>query len=95
MPHGVTPFEIEKYLGGAEYPIPKDRLAQIAEENGASEEVIETIHRLPADTIESPQELSSFFGDVAMDEDESNRNFDESLGEIGAEDEKEHFHIER
>lgn len=93
---GSTPYEVEQYLAGVEYPTTKEHLEEAAVANGAPDEVIATIQRLPAEMIDSPEDLASLFGDVTGDEDEANINFDEYLeGSVRTDNEESDFHIER
>ena len=50
---GMT-IEIEKALKGMNYPANKQDLTQQAEQNNASQEVVEAIQNLPEDRFNSP-----------------------------------------
>jgi hypothetical protein len=44
---GPKPFEIQKYLAGLDYPLTKRNLLEKARENGAGEDVLAALERLP------------------------------------------------
>ncbi len=44
----VNPVEIYMYLQGAHYPISKADLIEVAADNGADREVLDTLHDLPS-----------------------------------------------
>lgn len=90
----VSLFEIEKYITGIEYPAPKEGLVEVARENGASDDVIGVLQRLPADMIDSPEDLISLFGDITGEEDEANLAAESAWGEIGEGEEEHYFHKE-
>lgn len=50
---GMT-IEIEKALKGTSYPANKQELTQQAEQNNASQEVMDAIQNLPEDRFNSP-----------------------------------------
>ncbi len=49
---------VEKYLDGAKYPCDKEDLARQAHANGAGEEIIMLIGKLPDERYESPEDVS-------------------------------------
>lgn len=58
----VNPIQLQKFLGGVDYPIEKAELLAHAEERGADENVLETLRRLPMDRFNSPNDVSEAFG---------------------------------
>ena len=60
----VNPVQLQKYLGGIDYPVSKDDLLRHAEQNGADEEVRQTLQDLPADRFNSPNDVSEAAGKV-------------------------------
>jgi hypothetical protein len=58
----VNPIELQKYLGGLEYPTDKQSLVNKAREKGADDNVIQTLQRLPMDRFNSPNDVSEAFG---------------------------------
>jgi len=57
-----SPIELQKYLGGVDYPVDKDTLVQKARDNGARDDVIQTLQGLPFDSFNSPNDVSEAFG---------------------------------
>ncbi len=61
---GRSPANVQKFLEGVSYPASKDDLIERAEENGAPEEVMETIRSLPADRFGGPQDVMKAYGEI-------------------------------
>lgn len=60
----VSPIAVQKYLKGADYPATKEELANIAEENGASDEVLDMINELPDEEFESSKDVMKAYGEI-------------------------------
>jgi hypothetical protein len=58
----VNPIQLQKYLGGLDYPTDKQSLVNKAREKGADDNVIQTLQRLPMDRFNSPNDVSEAFG---------------------------------
>jgi hypothetical protein len=58
----VNPIQLQKYLGGLDYPTDKQTLVNKAREKGADDNVIQTLQRLPMDRFNSPNDVSEAFG---------------------------------
>jgi hypothetical protein len=54
----VNPIQLQKFLGGVDYPTDKKTLIDRARQNGADDNVIKTLERLPADRFNSPNDIS-------------------------------------
>lgn len=54
-----SPIEVQKYLHGLEYPAQRQEIIDKAEEEGADEEILHLLQRLPNKDYESPIEVSS------------------------------------
>lgn len=52
-------IEVQKYLSGASYPATKDRLIEHARNNGAGQDVIEALSRMPDGEYDGPNRVSS------------------------------------
>ena len=50
----VNPIELQKHLGGVDYPASRDDLVKKAEENGADEEVLEALRGIPDREYDAP-----------------------------------------
>ena len=61
----VNPIQLEKYLKGVDYPANKNDLIKRAEQNGADQQVLDTLKQLPDRTFEGPSGVSKAVG--AMD----------------------------
>jgi hypothetical protein len=61
----VNPIQLEKYLKGVDYPANKNDLIKHAQQNGADQQVLETLKQLPDRTYEGPAGVSKAVG--AMD----------------------------
>jgi hypothetical protein len=53
-----NPVRLQKYLGGVDYPAGKEQLIRKAEENGADEQVVDLLRRLPERTYDGPSGVS-------------------------------------
>ena len=49
---------MQKFLGGIDYPTDKQTLLRTAEQQGASQAVLETLRRLPDQQYHSPNDVS-------------------------------------
>jgi hypothetical protein len=61
---GVAPKEVQKALGGIDYPARKDDLVARARENDAPREVRSIVERFPEREYGGPQEVMKAFGEV-------------------------------
>jgi hypothetical protein len=50
----VNPIELQKHLGGVDYPASRDDLVKKAEENGADEDVLEALRGIPDREYDAP-----------------------------------------
>ncbi len=60
----LSPIEIQKYLGGVDYPTGKDALRSAAEKNGAPQDVLDLIDHLPGDNFGKPTDVMKAFGEL-------------------------------
>lgn len=58
MNPSLTPFRIQKFLGGLRYPARKDQVLERARQRGADPHVMGALSRLPDRTYDSPIALS-------------------------------------
>ena len=54
----VNPIELQKALGGMDYPASKENLVKHAEEKGADEEVLSYLRDLPDRNYETPADVN-------------------------------------
>lgn len=62
MARGGMTVEIEKSLKGINFPASKQDLVQQAKQNNASQDVIQTIQKLPQDQFNSPTDVQKAWG---------------------------------
>ena len=60
----ANPVTIQKYLRGIEYPCSKDELIEKAQEEGAEDDVIETLSAMPDEIFESPADIAQSIGKI-------------------------------
>jgi hypothetical protein len=60
----VNPIQIEKYLKGVDYPADKNELIKKAQQNGADENVRDTLNQLPNQKFDSPADVSKAVGAI-------------------------------
>lgn len=54
-----NPIEVQRYLGGIDYPASKQTIIETAEDSGAGDDVLEALERLPERDYDDPTEVSS------------------------------------
>lgn len=52
-----NPIDVQKALSGATYPTSKQDLIEHAKKNGAADEIVESLNRLPDDEITGPDQV--------------------------------------
>lgn len=60
--HEINPIQIQKFLGGVDYPANKDELRDRAQQNGAPEDVLNAIDKLPGEEFQTPADVSEALG---------------------------------
>lgn len=60
----TNPVQMQKYLGGLDYPVSKEDLVRRAQEQGADTEVLQTLKSLPTDQFNSPNDVSEAVGQM-------------------------------
>ncbi|MDQ4070345.1 MAG: DUF2795 domain-containing protein [Actinomycetota bacterium] len=58
----VNPIQVQKFLGGIDYPIGKKDLIEHAKSKGADQEVMSTLEELPFEEFNSPNDVSEAIG---------------------------------
>ena len=66
MDRALTPFRIQKFLGGLRYPVRKPAVIDHARGRGADEGVLSALELLPECDFVSPVELSRRVGEHAL-----------------------------
>jgi hypothetical protein len=60
----ANPIQVQKFLGGLDYPVEKSDLLERARSEGADDEVVETLDRLPEQSFNSPNDVSEAIGEL-------------------------------
>lgn len=61
----ANPIEIQKHLGGINYPASKEDLVSRAREENAPDEVLDTLRRLPQRDYDGPTAVTEAVGGLA------------------------------
>ena len=57
-----TPIQVQKFLGGVDYPADKASLVKRAKDNGADENVLNALNQMSDKTYNSPNDVSEELG---------------------------------
>lgn len=60
----ANPREVEKSLKGIDYPAKKQDLVKHAQQQGASQEVLQTIKDLPQEDYNGPTDVTKAIGEM-------------------------------
>jgi predicted transcriptional regulator len=60
----VNPIQVQKFLKGIDYPVSKEDLIAHAEENGADDNVLDTLEQIEEDEFETPADVSKAIGEI-------------------------------
>ena len=58
----VNPIEVQRHLGGVDYPASKADIVATAESNDAPQEVIDALQQIDGDRFEGPDEVMGALG---------------------------------
>jgi hypothetical protein len=61
----VNPIEVQKHLSGINYPTDKQTVVETSRKQGADDEVVSTLERMPGQTFNSPNDVSEAIGKVS------------------------------
>lgn len=53
-----NPIDLQKHLGGVDYPAKRDDLVRTAEESGAGDDILEALRGIPDREYDSPTAVS-------------------------------------
>jgi len=62
MNDAPNPIQVQKFLGGVDYPADKSTLLDAARDEGADDNVLQALEALPDQTFDSPTDVSSRIG---------------------------------
>jgi hypothetical protein len=60
----VNPIQVQKYLGGLDYPASKDDVVDHARNRGADDNIISTLQQMKEEQFQTPAEVSQAIGEV-------------------------------
>jgi len=60
-----NPIQIQKFLGGMDYPVSKDTILETAKKEGADQAVLDTLGRIPDGDYDAPTAISKAVSDAA------------------------------
>jgi hypothetical protein len=60
----INPIQVQKFLGGIDYPTSKQDLIKTAQKHGADSAAMETIKSLTWDRFNSPNDVSEAIGEL-------------------------------
>ncbi|MDH2445401.1 DUF2795 domain-containing protein [Amnibacterium sp. CER49] len=58
-----TPNPIQKFLGGIDYPVSKDTILETARKEGADDDVLDALGRIPDGRYDAPTAISKAVSD--------------------------------
>lgn len=58
-----NPIQIQKFLGGVDYPASRDTLLSSAKDSGADDNVLQALENIPDREYDSPTAVSSAISD--------------------------------
>jgi hypothetical protein len=65
MADAPNPIQVQKFLGGMDYPVTKDTILSTAKEQGADDEVLRALERIPDREYDAPTAISKAVSDSA------------------------------
>lgn len=60
----VNPIQVQKFLSGVNYPASKQDLIRKARQEGASQDVLSTLEKMPGEHFDSPNDVSQAIGNI-------------------------------
>ncbi len=60
-----NPSQLERYVSGLDFPASRDDLVRQATEQGAEDQVVETLRKLPATEFTGPESVSSALSEIS------------------------------
>jgi uncharacterized linocin/CFP29 family protein len=58
----VNPIEVQKHLGGVDYPASREQLAETAKRNGADDDIVRAISQLRDEEFDGPDTVMQRLG---------------------------------
>lgn len=60
----VNPVQVQKFLSGMDYPAGKKQLMSHAKSEGADDNVLSLLNKLPSQNYQTPADVSQAIGDL-------------------------------
>lgn len=60
----INPIQLQKFLKGMDYPAAKEELVEHARDQGADENALSVLERLPDEPYETPADVSKAVGNL-------------------------------
>ncbi|NJK78511.1 MAG: DUF2795 domain-containing protein [Chloroflexaceae bacterium] len=60
----INPIQLQKFLKGMDYPASKQELIDQARQNGADDNVLNTLQQLPDEEYQTPADVSQAVGKI-------------------------------
>lgn len=60
----IKPIQVQKFLGGVDYPASKPELMEKAKEEGAGDNVLQTLHSMLGDIFFSVKDVAEVIGKI-------------------------------
>ena len=60
----ANPTQVEKFLGGVNYPCSKQDIIDTAIDNGADDNVVDTLKNMPGSSYNSPKDVNRAIGQI-------------------------------
>ena len=60
----VNPIQVQKYLGGVDYPASREDLVNRARDKGADDNIMDTLNRIPDKEYNSPTDVTKAIGNL-------------------------------
>jgi hypothetical protein len=58
----VNPIQVQKHLSGVNYPASKQEIIDCAEREGADNQVLDALRRMPGDRFNGPDDVAEAIG---------------------------------
>ena len=62
----VNPVQVQKFIGGVDYPATREELIEHADAAGADDEVLEALSQMPDETFETPGDVIDALDEMGL-----------------------------
>jgi hypothetical protein len=60
----IRPIQVQKFLGAIDYPTDKQTLVDHARQEGAGQDIVDALRRMPERSFNSPNDVSEALGRI-------------------------------